>query len=178
MKRILLGVTGSVAAYKAAEITRLFKKAGEDVTVIMTKSAQEFVTPLTFQTLSQNSVVTEMFEKRPDWHPIHISLADSADVLVIAPATANIIAKIANGIADDILSCTALSVGCPIIIAPAMNDKMWDNPATRRNVEILKEQGITFINVEEGELACGVVGKGRLARPEKIVAAVIEKNKI
>jgi phosphopantothenoylcysteine decarboxylase/phosphopantothenate--cysteine ligase len=174
MKRILLGVTGSVAAYKAAEITRLLKKSGADVVVIMTKSAQEFVTPLTFQTLSQNSVITEMFEKRPDWHPIHISLADGADALVIAPATANIIAKIANGIADDILSCTALSVDCPIVIAPAMNDKMWMNPATQRNVELLKEQGVKFLSVDEGELACGVVGKGRLMQPEKIVEEIIE----
>ena len=175
MKKILLGVTGSVATYKAAEITRLFKKSELDVVVIMTKSAQEFVTPLTFQTLSQNNVVTEMFEKRPDWLPIHISLADDADALLIAPATANIIAKIANGIADDILSCTALSVDCPIIIAPAMNDKMWMNPATQRNVKCLKKQGVTFINVEEGELACGTTGKGRLAKPEKIVKVTMEE---
>ena len=174
MKRILLGVTGSVAAYKAAEITRLFKKSGLDVVVIMTKSAQEFVAPLTFQTLSQNNVITEMFEKRPDWYPIHISLANGANALLIAPATANIIAKIANGIADDILSCTALSVDCPIIMAPAMNDKMWMNPATQRNVELLKKQGVKFLSVDEGELACGAVGKGRLPQPEEIVKATIE----
>jgi phosphopantothenoylcysteine synthetase/decarboxylase len=150
MKTVLLGVTGSIAAYKAAEITRLLKKADLNVVVIMTDSAQEFIAPLTFQTLSQNSVVTNMFEKRPDWHPIHISLADSADTLLIAPATANIIAKLANGIADDILSCTALSLDCPIIIAPAMNDKMWMNPATQQNVETLKQRGVKFINIEDG----------------------------
>ncbi|MDA3799436.1 MAG: phosphopantothenoylcysteine decarboxylase [Kiritimatiellae bacterium] len=174
MKTVLLGVTGSIAAYKAAEITRLLKKADLNVVVIMTDSAQEFIAPLTFQTLSQNSVVTNMFEKRPDWHPIHISLADSADTLLIAPATANIIAKLANGIADDILSCTALSLDCPIIIAPAMNDKMWMNPATQQNVETLKQRGVKFINIEDGELACGTEGKGRLASPETIVEILLK----
>ena len=173
MKTILLGVTGSIAAYKAAEITRLLKKADLNVVVIMTDSAQEFIAPLTFQTLSQNSVVTNMFEERPDWHPVHISLADSADTLLIAPASANIIAKLANGIADDILSCTALSLDCPIIIAPAMNDKMWLNPATQQNVETLKQRGVKFINIEDGELACGVTGIGRLASPETIAQTVV-----
>lgn len=172
MKKILLGITGCIAAYKAAEITRLFKKSGDDVVVIMTDSAQKFITPLTMQTLSQNNVVTGMFEKRPDWMPIHISLADNADVLLIAPATANIIAKMANGLADDILSSTVLSVECPIVVAPGMNDKMWTNPATQHNVKILKERGIQFIEMDEGELACGTEGKGRLAEPQTIVETV------
>lgn len=173
MKTILLGVTGSIAAYKAAEITRLLKKADLNVVVIMTDSAQEFIAPLTFQTLSQNRVVTNMFEECPDWHPVHISLADSADTLLIAPATANIIAKLANGIADDILSCTALSLDCPIIIAPAMNDKMWLNPTTQQNIATLKQRGVKFIDIEDGELACGVTGKGRLASPKTISQTVV-----
>jgi phosphopantothenoylcysteine decarboxylase/phosphopantothenate--cysteine ligase len=169
---ILLGVTGSIAAYKAAELVRILKKREWDVSVIMTQAATEFITPLTFHTLSQNPVSLEMFKPVEDWQPDHIALSDRADALLIAPCTANVIAKIAHGIADDLLSCTALATTTPIVIAPAMNEKMWKNPATQTNVELLTSRGIHMVGVGTGDLACGYQGEGRLAELDTIIAAL------
>ena len=171
-RNAVIGVTGSIAAYKACELVRLFVKAGWDVQVAMTAHAREFVTPLTFRTLSKNPVQCDMFEDPLSWKPGHISLADAADVLVIAPATANMIAKLAHGIADDLLSSVALATKAPIWVAPAMNDGMWSNPATQANVETLKSRGVRFVSPGEGELACGTSGPGRMAEPPEIFKAV------
>lgn len=170
-KHIVLGVTGSIAAYKAAELVRLMKTREWDVSVVMTEGATEFVRPLTFRTLSQNPVYVHMFEGTTEWRPRHISLADVADAMVIAPCTANVMAKLAHGLADDLLSCTALSMDVPVIVAPAMNEKMWNNPATQANAQILKEHGALVLDVDSGDLACGYRGRGRMAAPEKIIAA-------
>jgi phosphopantothenoylcysteine decarboxylase/phosphopantothenate--cysteine ligase len=171
-KHVILGVTGSIAAYKAAELVRLMKIRGWDVSVIMTRSATEFVGELTFRTLSQNPVGVEMFDKTVEWIPDHISLADRADVFAIAPCTANVMAKLAHGIADDLLTCTALACAKPLVVAPAMNEKMWDHPATQENVRILKKRGVRIVNVGTGDLACGVKGRGRLADLNAIMEAV------
>ena len=171
-RTIVLGVTGSIAAYKACELVRLFVKNGDDVRVVMTDHAKEFVTPLTFRTLSRNPVENAMFADPLEWKPGHISLADAADVLVVAPATANIIAKMANGIADDLLSSVALATKAPIVVAPAMNTGMWENAATQANMETLKWRGVRFVEVGDGELACGTSGPGRMAEPEAIFEAV------
>ena len=171
-RKAVIGVTGSIAAYKACELVRLFVKAGWDVQVAMTAHAKEFVTPLTFRTLSRNPVQCDMFADPLSWKPDHISLADCADALVIAPATANAIAKIACGIADDLLTSTALATKARIWIAPAMNDGMWTNPVTRENIARLKERGVEFVSPGEGELACGTSGPGRMAEPEEIFKTV------
>ena len=171
-RTIVLGVTGSIAAYKACELVRLFVKNGDDVHVVMTDHAKEFVTPLTFRTLSRNPVESAMFADPLDWKPGHISLAEAADVLVIAPATANIIAKMANGIADDLLSSVALATKAPIFLAPAMNTGMWVNAATQRNVATLKGRGVRFVEIGNGELACGTSGPGRMAAPQTIFDAI------
>lgn len=173
MKHIVLGVTGSIAAYKACELVRLFVKNGDDVSVIMTAHAREFVTPLTFRTLSRNPVEGEMFSEPLTWMPTHISLADKADLLLIAPATANVIAKLAHGIADDMLSSVALATRAPIVIAPAMNTGMWNHLATQENIELLKKRGVAFVPTGEGELACGTCGDGRMAEPADIFAFVV-----
>ena len=170
---VVLGVTGSIAAYKACELVRLLVKAGCEVRVVMTRSAQAFVTPLTFKTLSQNSVATELFEAPTQWEPGHISLAVRADVVCVAPATANIIAKMAHGIADDMLSSTLLATRAPIVGAPAMNDGMWRNEATQLNIATLKARGVIFVSPEEGPLACGTSGPGRLANPTSIAQVVL-----
>ena len=160
---ILLGITGSIAAYKAADLTSRLVKAGNQVFVIMTRNATEFITPLTLQTLSRNPVTTSIFDEKNHWNPEHIALADRADLLVIAPATANCIAKLAWGLADDALSSIALATRAPLLIAPAMNGKMWLHPATQKNVATLRdERGVHFIGPEEGLLACGYEGIGRL----------------
>jgi phosphopantothenoylcysteine decarboxylase/phosphopantothenate--cysteine ligase len=168
MKTIILGVTGSIASYKAADLTSRLTKAGHDVHVVMTAHATEFVAPLTFQTLSRHVVTTGVFDEKESWHPGHISLADRADLLLIAPATANVIAKLANGIADDALTSIALASQAPLLIAPAMNGKMWMHPATRENVARLKSRGAKFIGPAEGLLACGYEGLGRLWDVEEI----------
>lgn len=172
MKTILLGVTGSIAAFKAADLTSRLTKADYDVFVVMTRHATEFVTPLTFQTLSRNTVTTGIFDEKESWHPGHIALADRADLLLIAPATANVIAKLANGIADDALTSIALASQAPLLIAPAMNGKMWMHPATQENVARLKKRGAEFIGPGEGLLACGYEGLGRLSEVDDIVHAV------
>jgi phosphopantothenoylcysteine decarboxylase len=170
--RIVLGVTGSIAVYKAAELVRLMVSRGWEVSVIMTRAAEEFVSPLTFQTLSRQPVGTGLFEEKDGWHPEHISYADRADVLVIAPCTANVMAKLAFGLADDLLSCTALATRAALVIAPAMNDNMWAHPATCANVETLKARGAVFVGVGSGELACGREGEGRLADLNDIMRSV------
>lgn len=166
---LVLGVTGSIAAYKAAELVRLFIRKGWEVSVVMTSGATEFVTPLTFQTLSRHAVGTGLFGEKDGWHPDHISYADRADLLVIAPCTANVMAKLAHGLADDLLTCTVLATRAPVVVAPAMNDNMWANDATRANVALLKSRGVTFVEVGSGDLACGREGAGRLADLEEIV---------
>ena len=171
-RTIVLGVTGSIAAYKACELVRLFVKNGDAVHVIMTDHAREFVTPLTFRTLSRNPVQCDMFADPLEWKPGHISLAEAADALVVAPATANIIAKMANGIADDLLSSVALATRAPVVVAPAMNTGMWENAATRENIERLRARGVRFVSPDVGELACGTSGPGRMATPEAIFGAV------
>lgn len=167
-KSIVLGVTGGIAVYKAVELLRLLTKAGATVQVVMTGAATEFVTPLTFQTLSNNPVHTELFNLIQEQEIGHISLADRADALVIAPATANCIAKLAGGIADDLLTTTVLATKAPILLAPAMNVNMYEHPLYQENEQRLRRIGYRFVDPEGGELACGWVGKGRLARPELI----------
>lgn len=169
---IVLGVTGSIAAYKAAELVRMMKTRGWNVSVVMTRAATEFIGPLTFRTLSQNPVAVDMFEDLSDWRPRHISLADGADVMLIAPCTANVLAKLAHGLADDLLSCTVLATEAPLVVAPAMNEKMWDHPATRANVQTLKERKVEIVEVGSGDLACGYQGRGRMAALGEILTAV------
>ena len=171
-RTVLLGVTGSIAAYKAAELVRLFVKNGDDVHVVMTPAAGEFVRPLTFQTLSRNPVEIDQFAAPAQWKPEHISLAECADLVVVAPATANTLAKMRFGIADNLLTATLLATRAPIAVAPAMNTGMWENPATQENLAALKARGVRVIEPGEGELACGVSGKGRMASPESIFEAV------
>lgn len=168
-KTVVLGVTGGIAAYKALDIVSKLKKKNINVHVIMTDSATKFVTPLSFQSLSQNYVVVDMFAEPKHWEIQHISLAERADLFVIAPASANIIGKIANGIADDMLSTTVMATKAPVLIAPAMNTNMYENPIVQRNMKFLKDLGYKFIEPDEGRLACGSVGKGKLADTDKIV---------
>jgi phosphopantothenoylcysteine decarboxylase len=161
---IVLGVTGSIAAYKAAELTSQLVKAGGDVHVVMTADALRFITPLAFKTLSRHPVVTDLYDEEEGWKPTHIRLADEADLLLIAPATANNLAKLALGLADDALTCIALALNprARLLMAPAMNGKMWLHPATQENVARLKARGAEFIGPEEGMLSCGYEGVGRL----------------
>jgi len=172
-KNIVIGVSGGIAAYKASDIVSRLRKLNANLNVIMTKSAIEFVTPLTFQTLSQNYVVTDMFQEPKTWDVEHISLAQKADIFLIVPATANIIGKIANGIADDMLSTTVMATKAPVVIAPAMNTNMFENIIVQNNIERLRNYGYIFIEPEKGRLACGDYGKGKLASPEVIVEKVI-----
>ena len=175
-KTVVLGVTGSIAAYKAADLTSHLTREGLDVFVVMTQDALRFITPLPFKTLSRHPVVTDLYDEEEGWKPAHIQLADEADLLLVAPATANFIAKLANGLADDALSCIglALTPGARVLIAPAMNGKMWLNPATQNNVNILLERGVEFIGPEEGMLSCGYEGVGRLWPVEKIARKALE----
>lgn len=170
--QIVLGVTGSIAAYKAAELARLMVKEGWPVRVVMTPDATRFITPLTMQTLSRNPVGVSMFDPPREWKPEHIALSEFADAFVIAPATANTIAKLAHGIADNLLTAAALACPVPLVIAPAMNDEMYDHPATRENIRVLKERGAIFVDPETGDLACGREGRGRMADPATILDAV------
>jgi len=173
---IVLGVTGSIAAHKAADLTSRLTKQGAGVRVVMTADAMRFITPLPFKTLSRNPVVTDLYDEEEGWKPTHISLADEADLLLIAPATANILGRIAQGIADDALTCIALALNpnAKVLIAPAMNGKMWLHPATQQNVAVLKARGAEFIGPEEGMLSCGYEGLGRLWEVEKIAARALE----
>ena len=167
-RRILLGVTGSIAAYKAVELVRLFVKNGDDVTVVMTAAACEFVKSLTFQTLSRNPVFVDQFATPTSWRPEHISLAESADLVLVAPATANTIAKMRYGLADNLLTATLLATRAPVVVAPAMNTGMWESAVTQENIAALRTRGVKVIEPEDGELACGVRGRGRMMDPQKI----------
>ncbi len=168
-KSVVLGVTGGIAVYKAVDVVSRLRKKGAEVNVVMTKNAQQFVSPVTFQALANNPVVTDMFDEPKTWDTEHISLAQKADVFVIAPATANIIGKMNSGIADDMLSTTVMATTAPVVIAPAMNTNMYCNPVVQRNIQGLKELGVEFIEPASGRLACGDIGVGKLASPEDIV---------
>lgn len=167
-KCIVLGVTGSIAAYKSSELASLLIKQGHEVFVVMTQDATEFITPLTLQTLSKNPVTTSFYDEKENWRPGHIALADRANLLLIAPATANVIAELAQGLAGHPLAAIALATRAQILIAPAMNGKMWEHPATQQNVATLKSRGVDFIGPEEGMLACGYEGVGRLWKVDDI----------
>ncbi|MBQ9437673.1 MAG: bifunctional phosphopantothenoylcysteine decarboxylase/phosphopantothenate--cysteine ligase CoaBC [Lachnospiraceae bacterium] len=172
-KNILLIISGGIAAYKAAELARLLVKRGASIQVIMTKNACEFITPLTFDTLTGHRTITDLFDRN---HPVtteHIALADWADILIAAPASANLIAKFSWGLADDMASTTALAFNKKKIVAPAMNDKMWANPATQENIARLKKYGWEIIGPGSGDLACGTAGKGRMSEPEDIVSGIL-----
>jgi len=171
--KVALGVTGCIAAYKAVEVLRGLQKAGADVQVVMTEHATEFVGRLTFQAISGHQVIARMFEPTEDPEIKHIGIAQSIDLLLVAPATANLLAKFANGIADDFLSTLYISTRAPVMIAPAMNVEMWAHPATQENVKRLVERGVYFVDPEDGYLACRTVGPGRLADPETIVGAAL-----
>ncbi len=167
---VVLGVTGSIAACKAVDVTSLLTREGCAVHVVLTRDAQRFVTSLPFKTLSRHPVVTDLYDEEEGWKPTHITLADEADLLLIAPATANILAKLAHGIADDALTCVALALNpkAKVLVAPAMNGKMWEHPATRANVATLKSRGVEFTGPEKGLLSCGYEGLGRLGMVEEI----------
>jgi phosphopantothenoylcysteine decarboxylase len=175
-KNIVLGVTGSIAAYKAADLTSKLAKAGAAVNVVMTSDAQKFITPLAFKTLSRRPVITDLYDEEEGWKPAHIRLADEADLLLIAPATANLLAKLAHGLADDALSCIALALNpkARVLVAPAMNGKMWGHAATQANVLTLRARGVEFIGPEEGMLSCGYEGVGRLWNVDGIAARALE----
>lgn len=170
-KKIILGVTGSIAAYKAAYLCRLLVKNNAEVKVVMTASACSFVAPLTFSTLSKNDVFVDMFNKNNNWNN-HVELGLWADVFLVAPASANTIAKMANGICDNILLATYLSAKCPVAIAPAMDLDMWAHPSTKRNLTTLQKDGIKIVPVGNGELASGLHGEGRMAEPEEILSYI------
>ncbi len=170
----MMGVTGSIAAYQAANLIGILKSQLASVHVIMTRSATRFITPLTLEVISENPVTVDMFERTGRPYVEHIGLAAAADLLLIAPATANIIGKLANGVADDMLSTTALAVTAPRLIAPAMNERMWLNPVVQANVARLKGYGASFVNPEYGPMACGGEGWGRLARIEEIARRASE----
>ncbi|KGJ50334.1 phosphopantothenoylcysteine decarboxylase [Clostridium sp. NCR] len=173
-KTVVIGVCGGIAVYKACDLVSKLKKTGVNVHVIMTKSATEFVAPLTFQTLSQNYVVEDMFESPKTWDVEHISLAKKADVFVLAPATANVIGKVANGIADDMLTTTIMATKAKVLIAPAMNTNMYENPVVQRNMKTLKDLDYKFVEPESGRLACGDIGSGKLASVDTIFNSIIE----
>jgi len=176
-KFIILGVTGSIAACKAVDLASLLVKASADVHVVMTADALRFVTALPFKTLSRHAVVTDMYDEEEGWKPTHVELADQADLMLIAPCTAHTMAKLANGFADDALSCTALALNpnARLIIAPAMNGKMWLHPATQHNSRILQERGAQFIGPDKGMLSCGYGGIGRLWPVDDIAKRVIAR---
>lgn len=171
-KNILLGVTGGIAAYKAANLASLLVKQHANVTVIMTENAREFITPTTFDAITGNRTITDTFDRNHEFSTEHISLSDSTDLVIIAPATANVIAKLVHGIADDMLTTTVLACDCPKLIAPAMNTKMWNNPITEDNIKKAREYGFEIIEPDSGRLVCGTRGNGRLREPEEILEAI------
>ncbi len=172
-KTVVLCITGGIAAYKAADLTSRLRKLGAKVHIIMTESATHFITPLTLEVLSENRVVTDMFDRAFTWEVEHISLAKCADVFVVAPATANIIGKAAHGIADDMVSTTLMATKAPVVIAPAMNTNMYQNPVVQDNIASLKARGFHFVEPESGRLACGDTGTGKLADPAVIAEAIV-----
>jgi phosphopantothenoylcysteine decarboxylase/phosphopantothenate--cysteine ligase len=171
-REILVGVTGGIAAYKTAHLVSRLVQKGAGVSVVMTEHATRFVGPLVFQTLTHRPVYTDLFAEGT-YDADHIALADRAEAAVVAPATANAIGKLAGGIADDLLSTTLLALRVPVILAPAMNVAMWEHPAVRANVETLRRRGVRFVGPEEGRLACGIEGLGRMAEPETILAEIV-----
>jgi phosphopantothenoylcysteine decarboxylase/phosphopantothenate--cysteine ligase len=173
LRRIVLGLTGGIAAYKAAELTRLLVKEGIAVDVVMTRAATQFITPMTLQALSGNPVITDLWNSGAPNAMGHIELSRHADAIVVAPASADFIAKLANGLADDLLSTLCLARDCPLLVAPTMNVQMWNNPATQRNVERLRADGVEILGPGSGGQACGEVGDGRMIEPEEILAALI-----
>ena len=175
-KNIVVGVTGSIAEYKAAELASQLTKQGCEVHVVLTADAQRFISALPFKTLSRHPVVTDLYDEVAGWQPTHIKLADEADLLLIAPATANTIAKLAQGLANDALSCVALALNdrAKVLVAPAMNGKMWLHPATQQNVAMLKSRGVEFIGPEKGLLSCGYEGLGRLWPVERVAERALE----
>jgi phosphopantothenoylcysteine decarboxylase/phosphopantothenate--cysteine ligase len=173
-RKVLLGVTGGIGAYKAAELVRALVKKGADVSVVMTDAATRFITPLTMETLSKKPVGLDMFSSAAAGKIGHIDLAQDADIFLVAPATANYIGKAAAGIADDLLTTISLAVRCPVIIAPAMNSRMWSHPAVVENIDILRSRGVRIVSPEEGDLACGEEGPGRLAGLDRILEAVVQ----
>ena len=173
-KTIVLGVTGSIAAYKAAELASRFAREGFRIDVIMTESAQQFITPLTFRNITGRPVITNMWDLASEFSVEHVALAEAADAVLVAPATANIIAKMACGMADDMLSCTVLATRAPVVIAPAMNDNMWSNPVTRENVAKLTKRGFTFVGPARGRLASGKMGLGRLTGLDEIYGITLQ----
>lgn len=182
--KVTVGVSGGIAAYKAADLVRALQRQALDVHVVMTEAAQQFITPLTFAALTGHKVITNLWSEESKGNPDetnlnsaieHIDEAQSTDALVVAPATANLLAKFANGLADDFLTTLYLATTAPVILAPAMNVNMWEHPATRANVEILQNRGVTIVAPETGYLACGMIGSGRLAEPDEIVRAVLDR---
>jgi len=173
-KEIILGVTASIAAYKACEVINRLRERKVNVTVVMTKDAEEFITPLTLQTLSGNKIVRDLFALPENVDPLHISLADKANLVLIAPATANIIARLAAGIADDALTCLCLSTRAPILICPAMNEKMFKHKITQENIARLKKAGFRFVGPRKGHLVCGERGIGHLADVEEIIGQTLK----
>jgi len=173
-KSIVLGVAGGIAAYQTVEIVAQLRNRLTDVYVIMTRAATQFISPLSLETVSLHPVVTDMFSEPKPWNIPHLSLAQIADIFFIAPATAKIIGKIANGIADDMLSTTVMATKAPVLIAPAMNEKMWTNAVVKSNVERLKKLGYHFVGPEYGPMACGGEGWGRLAKIQVIISKLIE----
>jgi len=171
-KEIIIGVTGSVAAYKACDIICRLKEAGYNMTPVMTKEATEFITPLLLGHISSNQVYTDMFKAPQEWSPEHISLAQTANLILIAPATANVIAKLANGICDDLLTCVVMATKAPVLIVPAMNDNMYAHKAMQDNIKRLKSFGYKFIGPIKGKLCCGATGVGHIADTEEIVKEV------
>ena len=176
-KNIVIGITGGIACYKACEIISYLKKEGANVDVIMTKNATEFITPLTIETLSKSQVVTDMFAHKNHIEVEHISLAQKADLFLIVPATANIIGKVANGIADDMLSTTIMATQKPVIFAPAMNNQMYENKIVQDNIQKLKKYGYIFIEPQIGNLACGYTAKGKLAQKAEIIKTINQTMK-
>ncbi|MBV8466465.1 MAG: bifunctional phosphopantothenoylcysteine decarboxylase/phosphopantothenate--cysteine ligase CoaBC [Burkholderiales bacterium] len=171
-KRLLLGVTGGVAAYKSAELTRLFVKAGYDVQVVMSEAATRFVAPATFQALSGRPVFTDLWDNRIDNHMAHIDLPRGADAILVAPASADFLFKLAHGAANDLLSTLCSARDCPVLVAPAMNRQMWENPPNLRNVALLRQDGVHILGPDEGDQACGETGLGRMLEPEQLFALV------
>ena len=171
-KRIVLGVTGGIAAYKACELIRLLRKRGHAVRCVMTEGASHFVTPMTLAALSEDQVYTSLWDLKDEAEMGHIQLSRQADLIVVAPATADLIARMAAGIADDLATTLLLATDTPVLAAPAMNVRMWQHPATKRNVARLRSDGITVLEPDEGTMACGEYGKGRLPEPETIAAEI------
>ena len=174
-KHVLLGVTGSIAAYKIASLASMLVKLNADVHVIMTKNAEQFISPVTFETLTGNKVIDDTFERNSGYHVAHIAMAAEADIVMIAPATANVIAKLAHGIADDMLTSTMLACTAPILLSPAMNTHMYDNPVTQENMRKLESLGYQLIEPAAGHLACGDTGKGKMPEPEMLLDCILQE---